>query len=219
MSEEQREYWSNVASQYDRVVDQQIGPGIRSLLRDRLATEHDLGHVVEFGCGTGFYTRTLASKAIDVVATDLAPGMLALAEKEVTAPNVVFRSEDCQRTSFADAVFDTAFISLVLHFVDADTTLAEMRRILKPGGRLIITNLDVLALRGFDRLRCVIRIVYRGVTGYRTKPPARLGRNVLSCEQLSERLRHSGFNVTSAETIKDPTRRASIPVNYITAFA
>lgn len=217
MSEEQREYWSKIASRYDRVVDQQIGPDIRSIVRDRLAKEASLGHLVEFGCGTGFYTQTLASKASDVVATDISSGMVALAKGRTAAANVTFRGEDCQETSFADASFDTAFMSLVLHFVDADRTLSEMRRILKPGGRLIIANLDVFALTGFDRVRCLVRIVYRGLTGYRIKPPARLGRNVLSCEQLCERLRSSGFDVLSAETIRDPARSSSIPVDFIVA--
>ena len=83
--------------------------------------------------------------------------------------------EDCQRTSFADGAFDAAFMSLVLHFTEPDATLAETRRILRPGGTLIAINLDMPALRGLDRVRSLGRVIYRGVAGYRTKPPKRFG--------------------------------------------
>jgi len=52
----QREFWSDVAQRYDRVVDLQIGPATRGLVRDRLAQEKRLGRLAELGCGTGSYT-------------------------------------------------------------------------------------------------------------------------------------------------------------------
>jgi ubiquinone/menaquinone biosynthesis C-methylase UbiE len=156
----------------------------------------------------------LAGKADGVVATDLSPGMLALARGAVTAANVTtFQVEDCQRTSFPEAAFDTAFMSLVMHFTGPDLTLAEMRRILKRGGSLIIANLDPRALAGLDRVRCAIRIVYRGLTGDRLKPPKGFGSHVMRAGELGDRLRKSGFEVVGVETIKDP----SIPVEYVRA--
>src|SRR5262245_31813072 len=134
---EAREFWSGVAESYDRTVDLQIGGRTRELVRERLAAESSLGRVAELGCGTGFYTDVLASKAADVVATDFAPGMLAIARAQVRAGNVTFQAEDAQRTSFANGSFDTAFLCLLIHFTDARELLAEMRRILKPGGTLI----------------------------------------------------------------------------------
>ena len=56
-----------------------------------------MGKLAEFGCGTGFYTQVLAGKADSVVATDLSPGMLALAKNQIKADNVTFQVEDCQR--------------------------------------------------------------------------------------------------------------------------
>ncbi|MBV8968718.1 MAG: hypothetical protein JO331_06595 [Verrucomicrobia bacterium] len=49
-------------------------------------------------------------------------------------------------------------MSLVIHFTDPKKTLAEMRRILKLGGTLIVSNLDVGALGGLDLIRCRIRL-------------------------------------------------------------
>jgi ubiquinone/menaquinone biosynthesis C-methylase UbiE len=217
MANEQSEFWSRVAQKYDQVVDLQIGRMTRSLVRERVAKEGPLGNLAEFGCGTGFYTQVLAGKADSVVATDLSPDMLALAKHQIKATNVTFQAEDCQRTSLPDRAFDTAFISLVIHFTEPGKTLAEMHRILKPGGMLIISNLDPRALNGLDRVRCLIRILYRGFTGYRVKPPKGFGKNVMTEKQLCDLLSQSGFKVVSTETIRDTSRSSNIPVEYIRA--
>ena len=217
MPNEQQEFWSKVAQKYDQVVDLQIGPKTRSLLRERVAKEGRLGNLAEFGCGTGFYTQVLAGKADSVVATDISPGMLALAREQIKAANVTLQIEDSQKTSFPDGVFDTTFMSLVIHFTEPDKTLAEMRRILKPGGTLIISNLDPGALSGLDRVRCWIRVLYQGITGYRVKPPKGFGKNVLTEKQLCDLLGSVGFEVISRETIKDSSRSSNIPVEYIRA--
>lgn len=98
MANEQSEFWSKIAQRYDKIVDSQIGLGIWSMVRERVAKEGNLGHLAEFGCGTGFFTQLLSSKANRIVAADLFQGMLSLAKKNVTATNVTFRLEDCQRT-------------------------------------------------------------------------------------------------------------------------
>jgi ubiquinone/menaquinone biosynthesis C-methylase UbiE len=217
MANEQREFWSKVAQKYDHVVDLQIGPTTRSMVRERVAKEGRLGNLAEFGCGTGFYTQVLTGKADRVVATDLSPGMLALAKDQIKATNVTFQADDCQKSSLPDGAFDTAFISLVLHFTEPEKTVSEMHRILRPRGTLIIANLDMRALNGLDRVRCLIRILYHGTTGYRMKPPRGFGKNVMTEKELCDLLGRSGFEVIGTETIKDTSRSSSIPVDYIRA--
>ena len=216
MSGAHEAFWSAAAPRYDRVVDLQIGPATRAMVRDRLGAEGRLGTVAEFGCGTGFYTEVLAQKADAVVATDVAPGMLALAQSRIDAPNVTFRAEDGQRTSFPDETFDAVFMSLVLHFTEPATTLAEMHRILKPGGMLVVESRSGRAPR-LDRVRSLVRIAYRGLAGYRTKPPKRFGRNVLGERELRELLVGTGFDVVTAETFCDRSRSSHIPVEYVKA--
>ncbi len=126
-------------------------------------------------------------------------------------------TEDCQSTSLPAATFDTAFISLVLHFTEPERTLTEMRRILKPGGTLIIANLDFHALHGLDRARATIRILYHGATGYRVKPPRRFITKMLTEKQLCNLLNRAGFEVLSSETIEDASRSSNIPMEYIKA--
>jgi ubiquinone/menaquinone biosynthesis C-methylase UbiE len=217
MANEQAEFWSKVAKKYDRVADLQIGGKTRSMVRERVAREGHLGRLVEFGCGTGFFTEVLAQKANSVLATDISPGMLEHAKGQVNAGNVTFQPEDCQHTSLPDDEFDTAFISLVIHFTEPEETLAEMHRIVRPSGTLIIANIDPQALNRVNRILGLIRIVYRGVVGYRIKPPKGFGRNVMSEKQLLELLLQSGFRVDSAERIRDVSRASNIPIQYIRA--
>jgi ubiquinone/menaquinone biosynthesis C-methylase UbiE len=214
---EQNDFWSAVAHKYDAVVDLQIGPGTREMVRGRLEREDRLGMLAEFGCGTGFFTEALARKAERVVATDLAPRMIVVAKERTRAANVHFQQEDCQKTSLGNAAFDTAFMSLVLHFTDPATCLAEMHRILKPGGTLIIANLDPAALGGLARIRCRFRVIFHGLTRYRTKPPKNFGDNTMSEKQICDLLTRSGFKVASAETFRNGRRTSNIPIEYIKA--
>ena len=217
MSNEHSEYWSAVARKYDEVVDIQIGPKTRSLVRDRVSQESSLGKAVEFGAGTGFYTSVLAGKADSLLATDISSGMLEVAREMVKAKNVNFQTADCQSTDLPSAAFDAAFISLVIHFTDPAKTISEMHRVLKVGGALIIANLDMPALTGFNKLRCIARIIYLGITRYRVKPPKGFGATALSEKNLVDLLNSAGFRVVSSETIRDGSRTSYVPIQYIRA--
>ena len=217
MTNVQSEFWSKVAARYDEVVDLQIGPTTRSMVRDRLLLESRLGKLAEFGCGTGFYTETLVNKASEVVATDLSPGMLAVAKQRVMARNVTFQLEDCQKTSFPSGTFDAAFMSLVIHFTEPAETLAEMHRILKPGGTLIISNGDPKALSAGNRFRWLARGIFYGITRHHVKPPKGFAKNIVAEKELCDLLLKTGFTVVSVETFRDESSSANMPVEYIKA--
>ena len=161
--------------------------------------------------------RLTHEEADRVVATDLSAGMIAVSRQRTRASNVEFLEEDCQRTSFPDATFDTAFMSLLIHFTDPPTVLAEMHRILKPGGTLIIANLDPKPLTGWARVRCRVRVIFHGLTRYRLKPPKGFGDNVMAEKELCDLLSRSGFTAVNTETFRNPAHASYIPVQYIKA--
>jgi len=150
---------------------------------------------------------------------DLALGMIQVARSRCPAPKITFRNEDCQKTSIGNASLDTAFLSLVIHFTEPAITLREMRRILKPGGALLIINLDPLALGALSRLCAQTRILYYGITRYRTRPPRNFGKNVISARDLSTLLVETGFRDVSVELFKSPDHFCDVPIELIKAIS
>ncbi len=208
-------YWSQVSPQYEALADAMLGKNTLSLIREKLSAEGRLGKVAEFGCGTGFMTKVLAGKADSLIATDLSDDMVRLAKENVTGfTNVQFQVADCQSTTFLDREFDTAIMSLVLHHVEnPDKTLSEMKRILKPGGTLIIANLTTgLNLAYF--LIFVIRAYYSGFRISHTIMPIP---KLLSQPVLRDKLESTGFKVVLVERMKDTSRVANPPVDYVKA--
>ncbi|MFN8515704.1 MAG: methyltransferase domain-containing protein [Thermomicrobiales bacterium] len=99
--------------------------------------------VLDLASGTGQPSLDLA-RAVGatghVTATDLSPAMLATAERnagEAGLANIAFRQVDAEALPFPDESFDVVTSRLgAMYFVDFQRALAEIRRVLKPGGRV-----------------------------------------------------------------------------------
>lgn len=107
--------------------------------------------IVEIGCGSGALLRRIARRtnARRVTGLDVNQFLLgeaqALAQSENLAERLEFRKGSAEAIPFADGEFDIAFSSTVMEEVDADKMLAEMVRITRPGGRVVVI------VRGVDR--------------------------------------------------------------------
>ncbi len=208
MAKNKIEYWSESSQTYDKSVDSALGGTIRPLINEKLKQEGYLGTVAEFGCGTGYFTKTLAGKAEYVVATDFSDDMLRIAQTELMGfKNVELKNENWLHTTFADEVFDTIFAGFVVPCVeDKPQALKESQRILKPGGRIIIANPNILLL---SRLR-LFQVLSRSVVAWRGKLPP------VSFQSVSELLGGTTFTVESQDIIRDITHPSSAPVEYVT---
>jgi SAM-dependent methyltransferase len=138
---------SGVTNDYDRLAEaytESNQDGIYNAYYERpamLALAGDVTgrRILDAGCGSGPLLAELRERGAEVSGFDLSPGMLDLARRRV--PEADLRVADLAAPlPYADAEFDDVIISLVLHHLeDWAPPLAELRRILKPGGRLLIS--------------------------------------------------------------------------------
>lgn len=207
-----KDFWDRVSGIYDTGIDGLFGNDLRLRVRERLGREPDPGRTVEFGCGTGYFTEVLAGRATSLVATDISEKMLGLArERFREMPEVGIRNENCEKTSFADASFDTAFIGLTFHFVDGPRTLAEMRRILRPGGTLVLA---VPTMEGVP-FPAKIRGLLRNYRAYGTFLPP--GSRMYTRESVTELLIREGFRPDDVSLITDPAHPGGLPGLWVRA--
>jgi ubiquinone/menaquinone biosynthesis C-methylase UbiE len=127
------------------------------------------GRVLEVGAGTGFNARYYPEGVGDVTLTDELGGMLRRAERRAdeAGRRVETVTAPVERLPFEDESFDTVVGSLLLCSVDdQDAALAEIRRVLKPGGRYLflehVRSDDPKVARRQDRWERVWGIVAMG---------------------------------------------------------
>lgn len=111
-------------------------------LRQKLLAPAE-GRVLEVGAGTGFNLPHYPSGVTELVVTDRLDGMLKRAQKRATTvgrPIVTARTPG-EKLPYPDDSFDTVVASFVLCSVhEQDPVLAEVRRVLKPGGKYLFTE-------------------------------------------------------------------------------
>jgi ubiquinone/menaquinone biosynthesis C-methylase UbiE len=118
----------------------------RALIRAALGAEKG-DRVLDVGCGPGFYVAELLESvgpAGSVVGVDPSPDMLSVAARRAEGhANVEFYEGRATAVPVAGPSFDRALSVQVLEYVaDVPAALAEMRRVLRPGGRLVIWDVD-----------------------------------------------------------------------------
>lgn len=90
------------------------------------------GRVADLGCGTGIFTRLLAGRGLAVVGVDPNAEMLRMAREVGGGPAYV--TGDSAQTGLADASVDLVTAAQAFHWFPLEATLAELDRILVPGG-------------------------------------------------------------------------------------
>ena len=145
-----RQMFDRIAPTYDRL-NHLLTLGIDRRWRrkavDALA-QHKPQQILDIATGTGDFALLLTErlKPQHITGADISEGMMAVGREKVKEAGlhdvISFQHEDCMALSFPDGTFDAVTSAYgVRNFQDLDQGLREMRRVLKPGGHLLIVEL------------------------------------------------------------------------------
>lgn len=140
-----RELFGAIARRYDLLNDLQ-SLGLHRLWKRRLVRLARLGpeqRALDVCCGTGDVSLALARTGARVTGLDFSPEMLTVARQRArrAAEPVEFVQGDALALPFAEGSFDAVTISYGLrNLADFRAGLAEMARVLRPGGRLVVLD-------------------------------------------------------------------------------
>lgn len=147
-SDDVRAYYDDFSRDYDRgrdhgyhaMIDEIESGAVIELARGR--------DVLEVGCGTGLVLQRVARNARSAKGVDLSPGMLAHAKDR----GLDVREGDATALPFDDASFDVVYAFKVLaHVPDVDRAIAEMVRVVRPGGHVLVEVYNRHSLRWVSR--------------------------------------------------------------------
>ncbi len=132
--------FARLARRYDRRWSFYVTASVRETLKRMAVRASD--RVLDVGCGTGVLLAALGERAPDAGLTgiDRSPEMLKVARARLKR-RAELHCARAEQLPFSDHTFDLIVSTSVLHYVaDVRSALSEMRRVLKPGGRLAITD-------------------------------------------------------------------------------
>ncbi|MFQ5854132.1 MAG: class I SAM-dependent methyltransferase [Anaerolineae bacterium] len=146
-----RDYFDRVAHEWDEMRESFFSEAVR----DKAFTVAGIqaGQLAaDIGAGTGFVAEGLVQNGLRVIAVDQSEAMLAeMRSKFAGVEGIDYRVGEADRLPIPDEAVDYAFANMYLHHVQfPPQAIKEMVRTVKPGGRLVITDLDE---HHFDFLR------------------------------------------------------------------
>lgn len=164
--------------------------------------------ILEVGCGDGSFTKELVKYSPDVVAIDISESQIA--ENSQRLGGITFRQHDvAERFPFESAAFDVIWCSEVLeHLFDPAFALREMNRILKPGGRLLVT------VPYHGRLKNLLIALFKFDEHY---TPSNPHIRFYTTATLSRIVREAGFGGVRTRTcgMNVPLRDLIVPTNLL----
>jgi arsenite methyltransferase len=163
MTQASSEYFDRVAGSWDQISAGYFGKAVRDVAIAKAYLRPEMA-VADIGSGTGFVTAGLAPLVKRVCVVDGSAAMLEVAKKNLSAfGNIEFHEADGTSLPFPEESLDAVFSNMYLHHTtDPLAAIREMVRVLRPGGRLVITDMDQHAYgwlkdemadvwQGFDR--------------------------------------------------------------------
>jgi demethylmenaquinone methyltransferase / 2-methoxy-6-polyprenyl-1,4-benzoquinol methylase len=134
--------FDRIARVYDRM-NSVMTAGMHHRWRERAADLAQVGPgstALDVATGTGDLAIELARRGAEVTGSDFAPAMLEIARTK--APGLTFEEGDALDLAYPEGSFDAATVGFgARNFADLDRGLAEMARVVKPGGRVVVLEI------------------------------------------------------------------------------
>ncbi len=133
---ELRRLYDETAERYDKRYEEIQGKKYQLVLKNVSKSDR----ILDIGCGTGMLLGELAKRCKLAVGVDSSQGMLKVAKGRVR--DFSLACADADHLPFRESCFDTVVsVTLLQNMPDPKTTLKEMARVLRPGGKVIVTVL------------------------------------------------------------------------------
>jgi ubiquinone/menaquinone biosynthesis C-methylase UbiE len=177
-------------------------------LRDRIVARAPL-RILEVAAGTGAVTREVAAALPGawIIATDLNQGMIDVAARIVSLPNVQFQQADATSLPFDGASFDLVLAQFgAMFFPDKVAAFREARRVLRPGGAFLFNVWNDVDSNPMDG---TIARIYREHTGeicFLERVPF----GYHQPDRITSDLREAGFTDIAIEIVNKSTTASSI---------
>jgi ubiquinone/menaquinone biosynthesis C-methylase UbiE len=136
-------YFEKVASDWDTMRKGFFPDSVREKAIEQI-TLREGTKVADIGAGTGFITEGLCKAPVSVYAIDESEDMLeVMQQKFASHKNIHYIQSESEAIQLEDKAIDYALANMYLHHVEQPAkAIAEIYRILKPSGKLVITDLD-----------------------------------------------------------------------------
>ncbi|OCL26882.1 SAM-dependent methyltransferase [Orenia metallireducens] len=151
---ESKHYFDKVAKNWDIMRAEFFSDSVREKAYSVAKVKE--GKAADIGAGTGFITEGLVKREIEVIAVDQSLEMLnKLKEKFGDKGYIEYRQGNAEELPLEDGEVDYVFANMFLHHVEKPVeVIKEMARVLKDGGKLVITDLDKHNFESLRREQC-----------------------------------------------------------------
>ena len=203
-------FTGSIPAVYDRHLGPMFFEPYAEDLARRVASSSPV-NVLETAAGSGIVTRALFAQLGEratITASDLNPGMLAVAAAGSWARTVSWRQADAMALPFDDASFDLVACQFgVMFFPDKRRAFSEARRVLKPGGRFVFNVWERLELNEVSHV--VAESVAASFPGNPPSLARRVAHGFFDEPAIRALLLEAGFGAVVSEHVKRRSRAPS----------